>query len=106
MTARIGWNMTRPKQRKPTQVAGGPAFFSYLKIDTSTGKGHHVAVGVVSFRRDDLERIRAKGIVLDIGVVGWLRFAPDVTSDLVEATIGRRRVFGRIHAPREVKALF
>jgi hypothetical protein len=103
MTTRIGWTLTRPKERRPGDVGGGLALFRYLRIDTDAGHGRVIVVGMQSFNREDLERLRDKGVKLNVDVVGVLRFTSDVNADLVEATIGQRRVVGLTLAPNGVR---
>lgn len=97
MSIRIGWSLTRPKERKPGRIAGGVYLFEFAK--TTDGRGRHVVVGSVSYRQEDLERLRDKGQTMDVRVIGLLRFGKGVTPELVDASLGRIRVSGRILAP-------
>jgi hypothetical protein len=95
MAVKIGWSLDRPGARKPGRIAGGVYLFELLKVDED-GRGKHVVVGTLGYHRDDLERLREKRHVVDVRVVGRLRFAPDVTPALLDATIGRIRVTGSL----------
>jgi hypothetical protein len=102
MSIRIGWSLTRPKERKPGRNAGGLQIFELIRVHND-GHGRHVALGVVNYRREDLERLRAKGRKLDVTVVGVLRFASNIDRDLFAATIGRRTVVGLEMLPRPLR---
>lgn len=65
---------------------------------------HTMELGLRDFSRAELEALRERGEVLHVRVVGLARFAPDVTPDLVRATIGSIAVLGALQARPEVKA--
>lgn len=100
MTVRIGW--ARTDERPPGRVSGGLQLFNLLNV-RNNARGKHVAVGVVVYNHADLVALRDKGRTMDLRVVGWLRFARDVTPSLVRETIGRTRVTGWISASPEVR---
>lgn len=60
-------------------------------------------LGLRDFTAADLERVRDKGEVLHIKVVGLARIAPDVTPELALATIGSITVLGALQADPELK---
>lgn len=66
---------------------------------------HTMELGLRDFSRAELEALRERGEVLHVRVVGLARFAPDVTPDLVRATIGSIAVLGALQARPEVKAV-
>ncbi len=100
MSVRIGWGFTRPKKRKPHEL-GGFALFKYTK--TKDGRVRQIAVGALNYIRDDFERLRSKGQRLDSSVTGLARIAPDVSAELVAATVDKLHVTGVLWAPAEVK---
>lgn len=61
--------------------------------------------GVVSYEREDLERVHAAGQQLDINVAGRCVFAPDVPADLVDATVAEFNLHGQLSASDEVRAV-
>jgi Arc/MetJ-type ribon-helix-helix transcriptional regulator len=61
-------------------------------------------LGLRHYRREDLERVRAAGQMLDINVLGLATIALDVTPELARATIASVLVLGALHASPEVKA--
>ena len=65
---------------------------------------HTLELGLRDYSRADLEAARAAGQLLHIKVVGLARIAPDVTTELVRATIGSISVLGAFQASPEVKA--
>lgn len=66
---------------------------------------HTMELCLRDFSRAELEALRERGEVLHVRVVGLARFAPDVTPDLVRATIGSIAVLGALQARPEVKAV-
>jgi ribbon-helix-helix protein len=100
VTVRIGWSRT--DDRRPGQVAGGIRLFEFLRTKNE-GRGKHIAVGILSYNRRDLERLREKGQVLDVRVIGLLRIADDVSPALARATIGTVRVTGWLRASPDVR---
>jgi hypothetical protein len=97
VSVRIGWSLQRPRERKPGRIAGGLWLFQLLKVDGT--RGRHVVVGALTYTREDLQRVQAKGYKLDVRVIGLLRLGKDVTSELLNATIERVRVTGKILSP-------
>jgi Arc/MetJ-type ribon-helix-helix transcriptional regulator len=63
-----------------------------------------LTVGLKHYGRDDLERIRATGEMLQIDVVGLLRIDRDVTPELALATIQTISVLGSFQASPAVRA--
>jgi len=61
-------------------------------------------LGLRHFSRDDLEKVRAAGELLNIRVLGLLSIAPDVSAKLARATISSLTVLGALHASSEIKA--
>jgi Arc/MetJ-type ribon-helix-helix transcriptional regulator len=62
-----------------------------------------MVVGVLSYNRQQLEKVRAKGQQLDIGVVGLVNIGSDVTPELASDTIQRLKVHGVLRAEDGVK---
>lgn len=102
MSIRIGWSRSRPKSRKRGKVAGGVWLFELLAV-RDDGRGRHFVLGILSYNRQDLQRFIEKGQVLDIRVVGVLRFSSDVTPTLVTSVARRVDVIGKLIASPEVK---
>ena len=65
---------------------------------------HRMEVGLLELGVADLEAARAAQDVLHVKVVGLLRIAPDVTTELALQTIGSLTVLGALQASRDVKA--
>lgn len=65
---------------------------------------HTLELGLRDYSRADLETVKNAGEMLHIKVVGLARIAPDVTPDLVLATIGSITVLGSLQASAEVKS--
>ena len=65
---------------------------------------HRMEVGLLELGVADLEAVRAAQEVLHVKVVGLLRIAPDVTTELALQTIGSLTVLGALQASRDVKA--
>jgi Arc/MetJ-type ribon-helix-helix transcriptional regulator len=63
-----------------------------------------MAVGAVGYTQAELERIRERGEMLEIRVVGVFALTADVTPELARATIQSIRVMGVFRASDEVKA--
>ncbi|MCI0430663.1 MAG: CopG family transcriptional regulator [Rhodospirillales bacterium] len=61
-------------------------------------------LGLRHYGREDLERVRTAGQMLDINVLGLATIAQDVTPELARATIASVVVLGALHASPEVKA--
>jgi Arc/MetJ-type ribon-helix-helix transcriptional regulator len=60
-------------------------------------------IGVMLYRRKDLERHRAEGQRLKISVAGMLSLADDVTPELARETIESVKVVGVFRASKAVK---
>jgi len=69
----------------------------------STVARRTLELGLQSFSRADLERVRASRRMLQIHVVGLVRIADDVTADLARATIASVEVLGAFHASSKVR---
>ena len=61
-------------------------------------------LGLRHYAREDLERVKAAGQMLDINVLGLARISRDVTPELARHTIASITVLGALHASPEVKA--
>ena len=62
-----------------------------------------LALGLQSFTRADLERVKAAGTKLHIQVVGLARIADDVSPELARATIESVEVLGAFQASASVR---
>lgn len=62
-----------------------------------------MVLGVLSYNRQQLEKVRAQGQQLDIGVVGLVNIASDVTPELALDTIQRLKVHGVLRTDDAVK---
>jgi Arc/MetJ-type ribon-helix-helix transcriptional regulator len=68
------------------------------------GVAHHTLdLGLRSYSREDLERVKAEGETLHLHVLGLLTIAPDVSAELARATIASVTVLGALHASAAVK---
>lgn len=101
MTVRIGWTRDRERARDG-RIAGGLYLLEIAKVHRAAA--NHFVVGFLSYRRADLDRLAEKGVVMDLRVIGALRFADDVTPASIERAIGRVNVTGPIIASDVVKA--
>jgi Arc/MetJ-type ribon-helix-helix transcriptional regulator len=72
-------------------------------IDQSVER-HHFEMGLFDVTRVDLERLRDKGEVLHLRVLGLARIADDVSPELAKETIASLSVLGSLQASRDVKA--
>jgi len=61
-------------------------------------------LGLRNYSREDLEKARRAGRMLDINVLGLATIAADVTPELARAAIASVVVLGALHASAEVKA--
>ena len=61
-------------------------------------------LGLRNYSRQDLEKARRAGTMLEINVLGLATIAADVTPELARATIASVVVLGALHASQEVKA--
>src|SRR5262245_53692206 len=61
-------------------------------------------VGVLSYSRNELEKLRASGRMLEIKVVGLAIIGNDVSPELAASTIQSLEVHGVLRAPDAVKA--
>src|SRR5271156_3862073 len=61
-------------------------------------------LGLRNYSREDLEKARRTGRMLDINVLGLATIAVDVTPELARAAIASVVVLGALHASAEVKA--
>lgn len=61
-------------------------------------------LGLRSFCRADLEKVRNANEQLQLNVLGLVTIASDVTADLARATISSITILGALHASAEVKA--
>lgn len=61
-------------------------------------------LGLRSFSRADLEKVRDANEQLQLNVLGLVTIASDVTADLARATISSITILGALHASAEVKA--
>jgi Arc/MetJ-type ribon-helix-helix transcriptional regulator len=67
-------------------------------------KRHTLELGLLRFRREDLEAVQASGDKLNIKVIGLATIADDVTPELARATIESITVLGALQASRPVRA--
>jgi Arc/MetJ-type ribon-helix-helix transcriptional regulator len=65
---------------------------------------HTLELGLRRVTRRELEEAKAKGVRLQIQVVGLATIDDDVTPDLARETIESITVLGALHAGREVKS--
>jgi len=65
---------------------------------------HSFVVGVLSYDRSDLERLKAKRKKLTITVIGALHLSKNISPELARDAIESVRVRGIFHASDEVKA--
>jgi DNA-binding transcriptional ArsR family regulator len=75
------------------------------KPDSPPRRSFQFNFGAVTLYRADLDKLVAEGSRLDLTVVGVCTFADNVTPDLAERAIARVRVYGRLHASPEVRAV-
>lgn len=99
MTVRVGWHRTSERAR--LRRGGGVRLFQLFRA--KDGRAKQIAVGVLSYDRADLEALRESGLVLDITVIGVLLFGTGVTPALLDATVRRVKVVGRVVAPSWVR---
>lgn len=82
------------------------AIRAQLNLHSSTFEGYekknNFVIGIVSYNAKELEKIAAQGKKLEIKVIGALRFAKDVTPELVERTVGDIYLSGILKAPNAV----
>ena len=64
---------------------------------------HTLDLGLRSYSREDLERVKAEGQTLHLNMLGLLTIAPDVSPELARATIASITVLGALHASAAVK---
>ena len=77
---------------------------SHRDVVSKSLERHTMELGLRDYNRAELEALRDKGEVLHVKVVGLARFAPDVTPELVRATIGSISVLGALQASPDIKA--
>jgi hypothetical protein len=85
MSVTVGWSSTKGENH----IGTGVRLFEYLSLDTERGRGTLVVIGYLTLDRADLLMLKRKGVVLKVRVVGVLRYARDVTDDLIAETIHR-----------------
>jgi hypothetical protein len=59
----------------------------------------------MTFARQDLERVVARGERLDINVLGYCSFDGDIPAELADRAIARFRYRGVVSASAEVRAV-
>ena len=64
---------------------------------------HSFALGVETYNRADLEKVRAEGKQLALRVVGTLHFASDISPELARATVKSVWIRGVFKAPSDEK---
>lgn len=62
-----------------------------------------LTLGLQNFSKEELERVRAAGEMLQVRVLGLASIAADVTPELARATIQSLTVLGALNASAEVK---
>jgi hypothetical protein len=92
-TINVIGHITTPEPQPPAELASRPR------------RSYQFNLGAVILDRADLEKLVAEGSVLDMTVIGVCSFASNVTPDLAERAIARVRVYGRLHASPEVRAV-
>jgi Arc/MetJ-type ribon-helix-helix transcriptional regulator len=65
---------------------------------------HTLELGLLRYRREDLEAVQAAGDKLNIKVIGLATIADDVTPELARATIESITVLGALQASGPVRA--
>jgi DNA-binding transcriptional ArsR family regulator len=95
-TARAEGPFFPPAQPQPAPGASTTA--------ASKEKDYVIVAGSTTYSRKDLERSLATGKLLYIYMFGYCRFADDVTPELIDQTIGRFRLRGKLVAAPEVRA--
>jgi Arc/MetJ-type ribon-helix-helix transcriptional regulator len=65
---------------------------------------HSYVIGVLSYNRTDLEKLKQKGEKLEIAIVGQLHLQNDISADLAMEVIESIKVRGIFIASDEVKA--
>ena len=65
---------------------------------------HTLELGLLRYRREDLEAVQAAGDKLHIKVIGLATIADDVTPELARETIGSITVLGALQASGPVRA--
>ncbi len=65
----------------------------------------NIIAGIAHYGRADLEEVVAKGEILDMYMFGSCIFADDVTPDLVDRAVHSFRIWGKLNAPPEVRAV-
>lgn len=66
-------------------------------------KSRVMVIGVLSYGRVALEKLRSQGKTMEIRVVGIVHIARDVSPELALETIAAIKVFGALKASDEVK---
>ena len=59
-------------------------------------------IGILIYSAEELEKYAQKNNKLEIKVIGSLRFGKDVTPELIEASISKIYLAGRLRAPDDV----
>ena len=72
-----------------------------IVIQTVTRKT--MVIGAVMYSSNDLEKMRSKGVMYDIKVVGTVILGNDITPELARATINRIKIYGVLKASQAVK---
>jgi len=85
-------------------------------VDPLAGNGSAVALGLISdtlvwslgmawIEKDHVEELFLTGKKLDIRVIGVVKIAKDVNPDQFERVLKRCKVFGKVNAEPEIKAI-
>jgi DNA-binding transcriptional ArsR family regulator len=93
-TINVIGHLTVPERQSETERPTSPPRRSYWFL-----------FGAATMHRADLEKAVAEGRVFDLTVVGVCTVADNVTPDLAERAIARVRVYGRLHASPDVRAV-
>ena len=62
-----------------------------------------MVIGAVMYSSQDLEKVRSKGVMYDIKVVGTVVLGNDITPELARATISHIKIYGVLRASPQVK---
>lgn len=101
MAVRVGWSLTRPRERKPGQIGHGIQPFRIINI--GKGRGAFIIAGTLTFDREDLEILQERGTQVGVWVLGRLTFASDVRPALVKDTIRSVTTIGKLRASPDIK---
>lgn len=103
-TAAVEHVPTTPPSEQPAAQTAQRSRSSDTSEEPSRSRRKRVfAGGVMEFKRSDLERAIASHERYDIQAIGIVRFADDVTPDLIEQAVARFKHRGTLHASPAVR---